>query len=52
MECQHKIINHSEGFKNADGNHTKFAENLWSRLKSEINKKHGVKRENIENFLL
>jgi hypothetical protein len=27
-DCIHKVVNHSEGFKNCDGDHTNFIENL------------------------
>jgi hypothetical protein len=47
----HLIVNHSNGFVNAEGDHTNSIENLWSHLKSNLKTKHGVLRSEMNNFL-
>jgi len=51
LNMNHKIVNHSKGFKNEDGSHTNFIENLWSHLKLSISAKHGISRSNLNAFL-
>ena len=43
----HIIVNHSVGFKNAEGFHTNNIENLWSLLKYKIKKRRGVLKSNL-----
>jgi IS1 family transposase len=38
----HKIINHEEGFKNSDGDHTNLIECEWSQFKSDIKTRKGI----------
>lgn len=47
----HHVVNHSEGFKAPDGTHTNTIEGLWSVMKSEMTKQHGVKRCDIDIWL-
>jgi hypothetical protein len=47
----HKVVNHSIGFVAPDGTHTNNIENVWSRMKSEMTKEHGVKRTEIDFWL-
>ncbi|KCZ81149.1 hypothetical protein H312_01441, partial [Anncaliia algerae PRA339] len=47
----HKIVNHSEGFCNADGINTNSIENIWSHLKKDYRERAGVKIERITLFL-
>jgi transposase-like protein len=47
----HIVVNHSEGFTNAQGEHTNNIENFWSCMKSEVYKQHGVQREKIDVWL-
>lgn len=51
IEGTHIIVNHSKGFKNAEGFHTNNIENLWSIMKYEIKRRRGVLKSNISNFL-
>jgi hypothetical protein len=48
----HRVVNHSIGFLSPDGTHTNNIENVWSQLKSEVNKEHGVKRNEIDDWLI
>ncbi|KAG0438963.1 hypothetical protein DMUE_2765 [Dictyocoela muelleri] len=41
---EHRLVNHSEGFKSVYGIHTNNIEGFWVCLKSNIRKEHGVKR--------
>lgn len=52
IKGEHIVVNHSDGFKNKDGCHTNQVENLWSCLKSDINKRHGVIYLNLDFFFL
>lgn len=47
----HKIVNHSKGFTNEEGDNTNSIENIWSLLKLEIHKRKGILRSNFEEFL-
>lgn len=51
LNCKHLVVNHQEGFCNKDGVHTNIIENLWSCLKSDTSKKHGVLRKKMDLFL-
>jgi hypothetical protein len=51
MNCQHIVVNHTLGFKNDNGEHTNTIENLWSCLKNDITRRHGVIRKNLNLFL-
>ncbi|KAG0423661.1 hypothetical protein DMUE_6133, partial [Dictyocoela muelleri] len=51
VKCKHIIVPHTEGFVNEDGESTNKIENLWSHLKGDIRKNHGVRYDNIDNFL-
>ncbi|KAG0434879.1 hypothetical protein DMUE_4995 [Dictyocoela muelleri] len=44
----HEVVNHSTGFITEDGIHTNNIENLWSCMKSEMTRQHGVKKKSIE----
>lgn len=51
LGVDHKIVNHTLGFINDDGFHTNDIENLWSCMKSDMTRQHGMKRENIDEWL-
>ncbi|WUR04702.1 DDE-TNP-IS1595 domain-containing protein [Vairimorpha necatrix] len=44
---EHKVVNHSLGFRSPDGTHSNNIENIWSQFKSEMTKEHGVKRKKL-----
>ena len=48
----HEIVNHNRGFVTEDGVHTNNIEGFWAHLKSMMRKEHGVKRENIDDWLI
>ncbi|KAG0419798.1 hypothetical protein DMUE_6362, partial [Dictyocoela muelleri] len=48
---KHIVVTHVDGFVNSEGESTNKIENLWSHLKSDIRKDHGVMFSNINNFL-
>lgn len=48
---EHSIVNHSMGFVANDGTHTNNQEAFWSHLKATMRKEHGVKRENIDEWI-
>lgn len=48
--CTHVMVNHSEGFTNADGDHTNMIENIWSHFKTELRTRRGVMLENMSSF--
>lgn len=52
LGLEHKIVNHSEGFVAPDGTHTNNIEGFWSHLKSQMRKENGVKRENLDSWLI
>lgn len=49
---KHRTVNHSIGFVGEDGIHTNNIEGFWSHLKGSMRRENGVKRENIDNWLL
>lgn len=51
MNLSHDVVNHSEGFTNADGTHTNTIENLWSHVRSSWRARHGVNRNRLEDFI-
>jgi hypothetical protein len=48
----HNVVNHSRGFVAPDGTHTNNIEGFWAHLKNSMRKEHGVKRCNIDNWLV
>lgn len=48
----HHIVNHSIGFTNESGEHTNNIEAFWAHLKATMRREHGVKRTNIDNWLI
>lgn len=48
--CVHRVINHSEGFTNAQGEHTNAIENIWSHFKTELRTRRGIMLSNMNNF--
>ncbi|KCZ77790.1 hypothetical protein H311_01194, partial [Anncaliia algerae PRA109] len=51
LGIEHHVVNHSIGFVSPDGTHTNNIEGFWSTLKSEMRKQHGIKRNEIDNWL-
>lgn len=51
ISCSHIVVPHIDGFVTSDGESTNKIENLWSHLKSDIRKKHGVAHNNLSTFL-
>lgn len=51
LGMRHLVVNHTEGFVNANGDYTNNVENLWSHLKLELRRRNGVMRSNIDPFL-
>lgn len=47
----HQIVNHNQGFVNENGVHTNLIENHWSHFKTMYRSRHGLQRENLENFI-
>jgi len=52
LGMEHRIVNHSRGFTTTEGYHTNNIENLWSYLKKERQKKCGIMREKVDEFLV
>lgn len=52
LGVSHRVVNHNRGFINEDGTHTNNIEGFWSHLKSSMRKENGVKRTNIDNWLI
>ncbi|KAG0442769.1 hypothetical protein DMUE_0022 [Dictyocoela muelleri] len=51
-QCSHLIVNHSQGFKNIEAFYANNIENLWSLFKYEWEKRRGVLKNYLEDFLL
>ncbi|KAG0435617.1 hypothetical protein DMUE_4640 [Dictyocoela muelleri] len=43
LGLEHRVLNHSVGFLAIYGTHINNIENVWSRMKSKMNKEHRVK---------
>jgi hypothetical protein len=52
LSCNHRVVNHSHGFVALDGTHTNNIEGFWSHLKSSMRKENGVKRINIDRWII
>lgn len=52
LNLAHRIVNHNAGFVTIDGIHTNNIEGFWAHLKSSMRKENGVKRVNIDNWLV
>lgn len=52
LALNHRIVNHSEGFKSADGTNTNGIEGFWAILKDKLRREHGVMREKIDDWLV
>lgn len=48
----HSVVDHSQGFTNSEGEHTNGIEGVWSDLKSKMRARNGVRRVEIEDFLV
>jgi hypothetical protein len=48
--CIIRIVNHSEGFTNSQGEHTNTIENIWPHFKTELKTRRGVMFSNMQNF--
>lgn len=48
----HYVVSHAEGFVTSDGIHTNNIEGFWSHLKSQMRKENGVKRNDIDEWLI
>lgn len=49
--CEHRIVNHQEGFTNKDGDHTNLIECEWSQFKSEIKTRKGIPGFAIKGYV-
>ncbi|MGL6009168.1 MAG: transposase, partial [Culicoidibacterales bacterium] len=49
--CFHRIVNHTQGFCEADGTNTNLIENLWSHLKTDIRTKRGIMFSKLSEFV-
>ncbi|KAG0440662.1 hypothetical protein DMUE_1572 [Dictyocoela muelleri] len=47
----HEVVNYSEGFISENGTHTNNIEGFWAHLKGTMRKEHGVKRDNVDNWI-
>ena len=47
----HIVVNHSAGFRNAEGFHTNNVENLWSIFKYEVERRRGIKMTAMQAFI-
>lgn len=52
LAVNHKIVNHSRGFRSEDRTHTNGIEGFWAHLKTSMRKEHGVKRDDIDDWLI
>lgn len=52
LNCLHRVVNHSQGFISEDGIHTNNIEGFWSHLKGQMRAENGVKRVNIDDWLI
>lgn len=52
LNLVHHVVNHSLGFVGPDGTHSNNIEGFWSHLKSTMRKENGVKRINIDDWLI
>lgn len=52
LSLSHNVVYHNQGFRNLDGEHTNNIEAFWSHLKSQMRKENGVRRDNIDDWLL
>lgn len=52
LELSHTVVNHSNGFITMNGAHTNSIEGFWAHLKNTMRKEHGVKRVNIDEWLI
>lgn len=51
LNFTHLVVNHSLGFVNEEGDNTNSIENLWSHLKTEMRRRHGIRYDNWERFI-
>lgn len=51
MGYNHAVVVHKEEFVNQLGEHTNSVESVWSQAKNWIASMHGVRRENLDNYL-
>ncbi|WUR05160.1 DDE-TNP-IS1595 domain-containing protein [Vairimorpha necatrix] len=47
----HKIVNHEEGFTNADGDHTNLIECEWSHFKSDLKTRKGIPGYSMPGYI-
>jgi hypothetical protein len=52
LGLRHHVVNHSFGFVAADRTNTNTIEDFWSHLKSTMRKENGIKRINIDRWLI
>ena len=52
LNLERRVVNHTHGFRALNGTHTNDIEGFWSFMKEKMRKEHGVKKENIDGWLI
>lgn len=52
LSLEHHVVNHTTGFVAEDGTNTNSIECFWSHMKSSMRKENGVKRVNVDKWLM
>ena len=47
---EHIVVNHTMGFVNEEGDHTNTIESVWSRIKSDIRARCGVRYDKLQEY--
>ena len=48
---RHNVVVHTKEFRAKDGTHTNTIEGIWGVLKQRLGRMHGIRHENLQNFL-
>jgi len=48
----HRVVNHTHGFVAEDGTHTNNIESFWGHFKNTMRKENGVRRNNIDRWIV
>lgn len=52
LGLRHRVVVHSSNFVSPEGTHTNNIEGFWAHLKASMRKEGGVKRRDIDNWLV